>query len=1031
MLACALFLLILLTKISGQKSLDKFVTIDVVRTELKDVLEMIRSQVGVKFTYSSDVVDVSQNISCHLMKRRLSEFLRLQLLPLGIEYKAIDDEQILLYVSAEQKDDLRNDPGNDKNLIFSSSARVSNENNEPLVGVSVVEKGTGNGTVTNEKGVFSLSVHENATLVLSLIGYQSREIKAGNIRMFNVTLSGASKTIEEVIVTGVFDRRRRNESAVSVTTLSTFDLEKLSPVSGADILNGVPGVYVNSSLGEIRNIVYSRGVSANSTDAASGYYYVSLQEDGLPVTNVTFINFGPDYFYRPDASLKRMEAVRGGTASILGANAPGGIFNFISKTGGDELSGVVNTKYGIEGNGNGFYRIDANIGGPINRRGWYFNTSGFYRYSLGARYPGYPLNFGGQWKGDVLKKHQHGSVRFYAKYLDDHNGWYEFLPAKNFNRPKLAPGVKQTDSYLLPGIKTPFPFRGSSETERFDPRTLVHSTDFSAGQEIEHRLPNQWKLRNNLKFSTKRLDWGSSSLVYPLSLRDKYLYSSLGCVGRTGTFIFRDRISGQVLARSYTPDGDIYQVLESSLPGSGVALDGVMRNVGLVHKATVTEWIDQFIATKKVRKMSITGGVFLARSSVRRKSGTPGVGLSPIKNRPGLLDVTLVDSLGSEYKLTNPMGYSNLGVWSSYVNARQTDLALFFGYTTQLSEKWRFDIGGRIGHISVNGFNVNDIPNAGAVDPNFGGIDGNNATIYDNKYYVPGLNYRFSKLINTLSYSTSLSYKIGNKSVIYGRFAHGEKAPDLGYFFAYDSDIKATSDRPKAQKIEQLEIGYVTVTDRFSIFLTPFYSHLGDVYSLVTFRDTNGEVYFPPTQFNSIRTIGIELESEYFIREGLSIKANMSLQSARANNWKIWIANEPGTQDDELVSYKGKKADNNPDVLVSLAPTYTKDKWYAFLSWKYLGNRPGNVPNTITLRGFSQFDAGFGYTLARHLKCRLNVSNILNSQGVMSWSAPEVKGAALDRQGFTEELLAANPNATFGIISIQPRAYFLTMSYTF
>jgi len=60
------------------------------------------------------------------------------------------------------------------------------------------------------------------------------------------------------------------------------------------------------SLGEIRNTVYSRGVSVGSNDGASGYYYVSLQEDGLPVTNATFGNYGPDYFYRPTCKLLPM-----------------------------------------------------------------------------------------------------------------------------------------------------------------------------------------------------------------------------------------------------------------------------------------------------------------------------------------------------------------------------------------------------------------------------------------------------------------------------------------------------------------------------------------------------------------------------------------------------------------------------------------------------------------------------------------------------------------------------------------------------
>jgi outer membrane receptor protein involved in Fe transport len=67
---------------------------------------------------------------------------------------------------------------------------------------------------------------------------------------------------------------------------------------------------------------------------------------------------------RADATLGKIEAVRGGTASILGNNAPGGIFNYVSKTGGTVFQAEIRAKYGLEGNGkNPFYRTDFNFGG--------------------------------------------------------------------------------------------------------------------------------------------------------------------------------------------------------------------------------------------------------------------------------------------------------------------------------------------------------------------------------------------------------------------------------------------------------------------------------------------------------------------------------------------------------------------------------------------------------------------------------------------------------------------------------------------
>src|SRR5207249_3968958 len=286
--------------------------------------------------------------------------------------------------------------------------------------------------------------------------YKNLEVPVDGKTELTISLAEFTSELNQVVVTGVFDKRKRLDASVAISTVSAAQMSKLALVSAPDILKNVPGVFVNSALGEIRNTVYSRGVSVGSNDGAGGYYYVSMQEDGLPVTNVTCSNYGPDYFLRADATLGRLEAVRGGTASILGANAPGGIFNYIMKEGGSETHGEVVTKYGLEGNGrNNFFRTDFNIGGPLGKD-WFYDAGGFYRYDQGARYPGYALNHGGQFRGNIVKKYKSGSLKFYVKYLDDHNGWFEFTPTLSFTDPKPAPGFSESSNVWMPPIQQNF-----------------------------------------------------------------------------------------------------------------------------------------------------------------------------------------------------------------------------------------------------------------------------------------------------------------------------------------------------------------------------------------------------------------------------------------------------------------------------------------------------------------------------------------------------------------------------------------------
>jgi iron complex outermembrane receptor protein len=86
--------------------------------------------------------------------------------------------------------------------------------------------------------------------------------------------------------------------------------------------------------------IFPRGLSTGQNNQL-GFRYVSLQEEGLPLMSSQLGFAVVDMFHRPDATVGRLEAIRGGTSSIMTANAPGGIFNFISKTGGQQPRGVL------------------------------------------------------------------------------------------------------------------------------------------------------------------------------------------------------------------------------------------------------------------------------------------------------------------------------------------------------------------------------------------------------------------------------------------------------------------------------------------------------------------------------------------------------------------------------------------------------------------------------------------------------------------------------------------------------------------
>ena len=117
----------------------------------------------------------------------------------------------------------------------------------PIIGASVVQKGTTNGTITDFDGNFTLDVPTNATLVISYIGYKDQEIKVGNQRSFNIKMSEDTQALEEVVVVGYGTQKKVNLTG-SIATLDTKDIEARPVTNVSQALAGMAaGVTVTSS----------------------------------------------------------------------------------------------------------------------------------------------------------------------------------------------------------------------------------------------------------------------------------------------------------------------------------------------------------------------------------------------------------------------------------------------------------------------------------------------------------------------------------------------------------------------------------------------------------------------------------------------------------------------------------------------------------------------------------------------------------------------------------------------------------------
>ncbi|MFN3303818.1 MAG: TonB-dependent receptor domain-containing protein [Roseateles sp.] len=232
--------------------------------------------------------------------------------------------------------------------------------------------------------------------------------------------------LDAVVVTGSSTAKSKMRSSVAVSTIESESVGAVTAASSTDLLRGVPGIRAEASGGESNANVAVRGIPVS----AGGARYIQFQEDGLPVLQFGDIAFAtPDTWMRADAGFERLEVVRGGSAALLATGAPGGIINFISKTGLEQGGSLQLTK-GLDFDQT---RVDFGYGGRLAPKTRFY-VGGFYRVGDGGRDGADGTENGGQVRANVTFELQGKSfVRFSLKHLDDHSPTFMPTPVKYVN----------------------------------------------------------------------------------------------------------------------------------------------------------------------------------------------------------------------------------------------------------------------------------------------------------------------------------------------------------------------------------------------------------------------------------------------------------------------------------------------------------------------------------------------------------------------------------------------------------------------
>ncbi len=254
--------------------------------------------------------------------------------------------------------------------IFAFSQRtvtgiVVDENNEPIIGVNVIVKGSSLGTITDLKGLFKISNVTNRTVLqFTYIGYKLQELPIGNLNEVKVKLEPNNVELEDVVVIG-YGSVRKSDLTGSVTSIKADALEKSLGASFENALAGkMAGVQVTQNSGTPGggSTITIRG--NNSLGSGSPLYII----DGVPYDNTGIGGFesagasvSPLSLINP-SDIESMEVLKdaSGTA-IYGSRASNGVIIITTKMGRVGLGRVnFDIDYGVSKFNNFIKLLDAN-----------------------------------------------------------------------------------------------------------------------------------------------------------------------------------------------------------------------------------------------------------------------------------------------------------------------------------------------------------------------------------------------------------------------------------------------------------------------------------------------------------------------------------------------------------------------------------------------------------------------------------------------------------------------------------------------
>jgi outer membrane receptor protein involved in Fe transport len=733
-----------------------------------------------------------------------------------------------------------------------------------------------------------------------------------------------------------------SEMSYALTSIPRDGLDMSAPLSTAALFRQVPGFWVESSGGEAGNNIRSRGIPTD------GFSAIAFAENNIPVQYDGALGYlNTDQSFRIDDTVARVEAVRGGPASLFMPNAPGGVVNFITRSGLDEQGGRVT----VTGGDNGFLRFDGYHALRLSDE-WGIVAGGFFRSDGGRRPPGYTADSGGQIRFALDYRGAGNSLSLDVRHLDDRVTFYLPVPLRlgKDGKPEPVAGFDplhdslagpETQTLPLYNGRVPTDFDLSEATHtRLTAITLRGTAHLGGGSEWHGGL--RWRSSDTARNALFPTGTPMTGAAYLATIEDRMQAA------------FPDMAE---LALRYALDGAEFPDAANALVTGGnllavsVPLDEVLAETRLTS------------TLQAAGRHDVALGIGAAHYAYRfdRYMGTV---LMELADGARLIDAVALDAGGAVTGRYTDGGVQRYGSLFDAARMAVDALAVHASDEWRLSPDMRVDYGVRWEVNRIDG----KVAGQTLVDL------GDPTTLADDQLLVPdGSLVRLRRSDSGFGWSIGGNYELSPHLGVFARYTHSFRLPSASNF----NTAPLRTDQ-QTVPIAMTELGLNYAGDTFDVSATLFSTHFQRL-PFSDFRfDTGTNTYVETTEIADTRTVGAELEAVWDPAGPFDLVMQATLQDARYRNFAFTqlVDGQPVERD-----FSGNRLIRVPRLSLRAVPgiALAEDRLRVEMTGEYFSKRYADIANAQTLPNYLLIGLNLRALLTDRIEMGVHVTNLTDT----------------------------------------------------